>query len=198
MTLERGTNFIETERLLLRRIVPADFGFFARLHADPDVTRFIGPGRPRTAGESDDWLRSTIASYDSCALGQLAVVRKSDGALIGRCGLAEFVVDVNAGPGLPRAWFQRSAVPPGLAVDLEPELGYTFDKACWGNGYASEAARRVFDYAIRVLRLPRAVSVIHPDNAASLRVARRFALERDGSVQMDAAICERYLWPATI
>ena len=195
MTLELGTDCIETERLLLRRIVPADFAFFGRIHADPDVARFIAHGRPRSAEESDHWLRLTVASYETHALGQLAVVRKSDGAVIGRCGLSEFMVEVNAGPGAPRAWFQRSAVPPGLVVELEPELGYTFDKACWGHGYASEAAARVFDYSIQVLRLRRVVSVIHPDNAASLAVVRKFAVRRDGSVQMDAATCDRYVWP---
>jgi [ribosomal protein S5]-alanine N-acetyltransferase len=73
---------------------------------------------------------------------------------------------------------------------------YTFDQACWGHGYASEAARRVFDYAKQALRLPRVVSVIHPDNVASLRLARRFALERDGAVQIRGATFHRYVWPA--
>lgn len=196
MTLARNTDSLETERLLLRRIEPADFGFFARIHADPAVARFIGPGRPRTAEESDEWLRRTMACYEACALGQLAVVRKADGAVLGRCGLTEFVVEVHAGPDVPRAWYQRSDAPPGLAVAVEPELGYTFDQACWGHGYASEAARRVFDYAIQALRLPRVVSVIHPDNVASLRLARRFALERDGAVQIRGATFHRYVWPA--
>ena len=151
MTLSGSTDCIETERVLLRRIVPADFGFFARIHADPGVARYIAYGRPRIAQESDDWLLLTLASYDARGLGQLAVVRKSDGSLIGRCGLSEFVVEAGARSWVPRAWYQRSDAPPGLAVVSEPELGYTFDKAYWGNGYASEAARRVFDYATQVL-----------------------------------------------
>jgi hypothetical protein len=35
MTLERGTDRIESERLILRRITEDDLEFFARLHADP-------------------------------------------------------------------------------------------------------------------------------------------------------------------
>jgi hypothetical protein len=45
-------------------------------------------------------------------LGFLAVVRKSDGRLIGRCGLSELVVDAKAAPGtIRRAWFQCSQAP---------------------------------------------------------------------------------------
>jgi len=98
MTLAPGTDRIESERLLLRRITRDDYEFFARLHASPEVRRYIGNGQPQSAEESRAWVER-VAMYLRPNLGFLAVVRKSDGRLIGRCGLSELVVDAKAAPG---------------------------------------------------------------------------------------------------
>jgi Acetyltransferase (GNAT) domain len=59
----------------------------------------------------------------------------------------------------------------------DDELGYTFDPAVWGQGFATEAARRVRNYARDVLRLSYLISAILPENARSRRVAERAARE---------------------
>ena len=190
MTLAPGTDRIESERLLLRRITRDDYEFFARLHASPEVRRYIGNGRPQPAEESRAWVER-VAMYLRPNLGFLAVVRKSDGRLIGRCGLSELVVDAKAAPGtIPRAWFQRAQAPYGTELLETPDLGYTLDPASWGHGYATEAARCVFDYARANLDWPRIVSVIHPDNVRSLRVAERSRLRRDGQLQILEQVME--------
>ncbi|HEY2991855.1 MAG TPA: GNAT family N-acetyltransferase, partial [Methylomirabilota bacterium] len=90
MTLAHGTNRLESARLVLRRVRPDDLPFFTRIHALPDVAQYLYPeGRPRSPEETATWLTYTLASYEKLALGYLAVVRKQDGALIGRCGLME-------------------------------------------------------------------------------------------------------------
>src|SRR5262245_1272130 len=159
MTLARATDRIESSRLVLRRIAPADLPFFTRIHAIPDVVRYTGHGRPRSAEETEAWLQSTLTSYEELELGQLAVVRKADGVLLGRCGMSDLVIEANAAAGvIPRAWFGRAQVPDGLAVIRERELGYTFDSAQWGHGYATEAAQCVFAYARDTLGLKRVLS----------------------------------------
>ena len=108
MTLVPGTDRIESERLVLRRPTRDDSEFFVRLHASVEVRRYIGNGRPAPAAESRVWVER-VAMDARPNLGFLAVVRKSDGRLIGRCGLSELVVDAKAAPGtVPRAWFQRA------------------------------------------------------------------------------------------
>jgi [ribosomal protein S5]-alanine N-acetyltransferase len=196
MTLARGTDRIESARLVLRRISAGDLDFITRIHADPDVARYLGHGRPRSSEESLAWLQLTLANYEDFGLGQLAVLRKTDGMLIGRCGLSDLVVEVRATADTSaRAWYGRAQAPPNTEVVFEPELGYTFDRSSWGHGYASEAARCVFDYTCDVLRLPRVVSLIHPDNVRSLRVAQRFGLQREDGVEMNARPYGRYVWP---
>ena len=47
----------------------------------------------RSPEETKAWMEYTLASCEKLALGYLAVVRKADGALIGRCGLMDMVVE---------------------------------------------------------------------------------------------------------
>jgi len=105
MTLAHGTDRLESDRLVLRRVTPDDLPFYTRLHALPKVAEHLYPeGRPRSPEETKAWMENTLASYEQLALGYLAVVRKEDGALIGRCGLMDLVVE-SAAP--------ESSSPPG-------------------------------------------------------------------------------------
>jgi len=196
MTLARGTDRIESARLTLRRIDPGDFDFFTDLNADPEVARYLPHGRPRSTEESLAWLRSVRRDYEELELGQLAVLRNSDGALIGRCGLSDLVVEARAGvAGVPRGWYRREDAPSEGEVVFERELGYTFHRSSWGQGYASEAVRRVFEYVRDVLRVPRVVSLIHPENVRSLRLVQRFGVRREGSVAVLSRLYDRFVWP---
>ena len=143
MTLAHGTDRLESARLVLRRIAPDDLPFFTRIHALPEVAEHLYPGgRPRSPEETAAWLQTTLASYEQLALGYLAVLRKDDGALIGRCGLTDLAVESAAAEhGIHRGWFGRAQAPAGVALTFECELGYTFDPAVWGQ--VSRPRRRV-------------------------------------------------------
>jgi [ribosomal protein S5]-alanine N-acetyltransferase len=198
MTLAPGTDAIETDRLLLRRVTPADFGYYARIHWDPDVARYIGAENRRPPEETEQWIGDILESYARANLGQLAVVRKSDGSLLGRCGLSDAAVEITPNSGQKRkGWFFSRHVPTDVAVELLPELGYTFGKEAWGQGYASEAAGAVYNYALTVLEIPKIMSVIFADNSASLGVARKFGVELIDQVEMAGRPFDRYHWPMT-
>jgi len=196
MTLAAGTNCIESARLVLRRVTPDDLAFFTRLHALPEVAQGLYPGgRPRSPEEVGRWLHATLASYRGLGLGHLAVMRKADGALIGRCGLTDLAVEAAAHEGaIRRGWFGREAAPAGVPLAFEYELGYTFDPAVWGQGFATEAARCVRDYARDVLRLSYAISAILAQNARSRRVAERLGACIDGQMEVVGRTFHRYLW----
>ena len=196
MTLARDTDRIESDRLILRRIEPDDVEFFTQVHADPEVARYLSHGKPRSPQESLAWLQSVLRTYELFALGQLAVLRKSDGMLIGRCGLSDLAVEARvSATAVPRGWYQRDDAPAGAEILFERELGYTFHRNSWGQGYASEAARCVFDYARDALRLPRVISLIHPENIRSLRVAQRFGAQREDVVEVLSRPFDRLAWP---
>jgi ribosomal-protein-alanine N-acetyltransferase len=197
MTLAHGTDRLESARLVLRRVAPDNLPFFTRLHALPEVAQHLYPeGQPRSPEETAAWLRYTLASYEQLALGYLAVVRKADGALIGRCGLMDLVVEPTTPEhGIRRGWFGREEAPAGVALTFEVELGYTLDPAVWGQGFATEAARCVRDYARDVLRLPYAISAILPLNARSRRVAERSGARATGQMDVVGLTWDRYEWP---
>jgi RimJ/RimL family protein N-acetyltransferase len=197
MTLPRGTDRLESARLVLRRIAPDDLPFYTRIHALPDVAQFLYPeGRPRSPEETARWLETTLVSYEQLGLGYLAVLRKEDEALIGRCGLMELVVEsVAPEHRIRRGWFRLPGAPADVELTLECELGYTFDPAVWGQGFATEAARCVRDYARDVLRLPYAVSVIHPHNVRSRRVAERSGARVAGQMDAIGLTWDRWVWP---
>ena len=196
MTLAHGTDQLESERLLLRRIGQDDFEFFVQLHADPDVARYLSHGQPRSSQESLAWFQHLLGTYKDLGLGQLAVVRKSDGMLIGRCGLSDLAVEARAGvAAVPRGWYQRDQAPAGGELMFERELGYTFHRSTWGQGFASEAARCVFEYARDVLRVSRVISLIHPQNVRSLRLAQRFGVQREDVVEVTGRPFVRFVWP---
>ena len=76
------------------------------------------------------------------------------GLLIGDCGLEQMEVD-----GVQAA-----------------ELGYDFRSDYWNQGYATEAAAAVRDYAFQTLELPRLISLIRVGNGASRRVAEKIGM----------------------
>jgi ribosomal-protein-alanine N-acetyltransferase len=197
MTLAYGTDRLESARLTLRRIAPDDLPFFTRIHALPEVAQHLYPGgRPRSPEGTAAWLQYTLASYQQLALGYLAVVRKDDGALIGRCGLMDLVVESTAPESaIRKGWFGREGAPLGVALTFECELGYTFDPTVWGRGFATEAARCVRDYARDVLGLSYVVSAILPQNARSRRVAERSGARADGQMDVVGLRWDRWVWP---
>ncbi len=82
---------------------------------------------------------------------QFAVFEKESPRLIGYCGFFHQIVD-----------------------ELEEiEIGYRLHPEFWGRGYATEAAQAVRDHAFRDLNLERVISLVHPDNHASARVAAK-------------------------
>ncbi len=196
MTLLIGTAQIESDRLILRRIDQSDLDYFIAIHADEDVARYIGAGNPRPKAETEQWFSDIQASYENSDLGQLMVLRKSDGMRVGRCGLSDAALERNATEGVIRkGWFFSSQAPHGTELEYLPELGYTFGKENWGQGYASEAAGCVYKYARSALNFPKIMSVIHTDNKASLGVAQKFGVQFVDSVELAGRAFDRYHWP---
>ena len=85
--------------------------------------------------------------------------------------------------------------PAGVALTFECELGYTFDPAAWGHGFASEAAQCVRDYARDGLGLSYAISAILPENARSRRVAERSGARAAGQIDVVGLTWDRWVWP---
>jgi RimJ/RimL family protein N-acetyltransferase len=195
MTLLAADDRIATERLILRRITPDDAPFYARIHADPDVARFLAHGLPRTIDETRAWLETTFESYRELSLGQIAITRASDGALLGRCGLNHLETEVDPrADGTLLGYYYPARAPADTPHVAELELGYTLDRAAWGQGYAREAVRAIWEYTCSKWTAHRVVSLIHPDNARSISLATAFGATRVDRVVLWERPFDRYTW----
>ena len=124
--------------------------------------RFIGRGETGTAADALAQIERIRQQWVEDGFGRFMVVRKDDGVLLGRVGLLAWD---------PAGW--RSGLRSEIGERAEVELGWTLVRRAWGLGYATEAAAAVRDWAFREVRPHRLISLIHPDNERSLRVAAR-------------------------
>jgi RimJ/RimL family protein N-acetyltransferase len=125
------------------------------------------------------------------------VTRKSDGALLGRCGCSHLETPVEPEPdGTYLGYYYPARAPQGTKHIVQQELGYTLDRAAWGNGYAREAVRAMWNYFSSRRPGLQIVSLIHPDNTRSIRLASSFGVKRVDRINYVGRIYDRYVWPA--
>lgn len=137
---------IETERLILRQPIRADFEDFAEMFADADVRKYTGGvySKPKAWASFCAWCGEwALQGYSF-----FSVIEKSNGKWVGRCG------------AINRDDF-------GL-----PELGWSFMKPAQGKGYAREAANAALDWGMKDLGWQENFLFINAENEPSLKMAR--------------------------
>lgn len=145
---------LETDRLILRMLRESDIDAYAEMCADPEVMRYIGDGQPLTRPMAWRNLAMMAGHWSLRGYGLWAVEERTSNAFIGRIGFWH-----------PEGW-------PGF------ELGWTLRRAFWGKGYATEGALAALQVAFIQLDQPHVISLIHPENTASIRVAERLGERR--------------------
>lgn len=160
---------LETERLVLRIPEPEDRDGYAEMWGDPKVVRFLG----RTTVTPDEvpaGIDRMLGHWERQGVGLFSVVRKDDDRLVGRVGYLLWDTE---------RWVH--AISEELEGDLELEIGWTLIRAFWNQGYATEAAIACRNHAFGELGRERVISLIAPENVASIRVAEKIgeSYERD-------------------
>jgi len=151
---------LETERLLLREWREAtDFEPYAAMCADENVMRYIG-GKVYSTLESWRHMALIVGHWELRGFGHWAVEEKATGAFIGRIGVQH-----------PVGW-------------PDFEIGWTIAPDRHRRGYATEGARAVVEYVFTELDRSHVISLIHPDNAASIAVATRLGETKQGETQV--------------
>ncbi len=135
----------------------------ASINRRPEVARYLN--RPPEDGAADSFVGSSIEHWAQHGFGFFAVESRESGwvgRLIGFVGVA------------------HPTYLPELAH--RPELGWRLTPEVWGRGLAGEGARAARDHAFAVLELAELISVIHPDNARSRRLASRLGMQLERAV----------------
>ena len=147
-----------TERLRLRPFASDDLETVAGYYLLPEVHRYLytEPGtREHLASTLASWARMTAISRSGDSL-KLAVVRRDGGGPIGDVSLE---------------WHS--------GVDRKAEVGYVFDPAHGGQGFATEAARLMVGLAFDRLGAHRVIGRCDGRNLASARVLERLGMRRE-------------------
>ena len=144
---------LETDRLILESWRPDQLEDVMALHSDPLVTQYLTfSGTVWTPELAQEKLTSWIALFQSQRLGKHRVLRKSDQRFIGRAGFS-------------------ISQPTGA-----PELGYTFFREHWGQGYATEAAAALRDWIFANTDEPHFIGFADARNLASISVLKKIGM----------------------
>lgn len=136
-----------------------DAAFVLSLLNSPGWLQYIGDRNVHSIADAVKYIRERfIASYTANGYGLWTMRRRADGVIVGACGLIKR-------PSLEHT-----------------DIGFALLPDYAGNGYTTEAAQAVIDYAFTTLKLPVIVAITTPDNIASQRVLIKIGLQKTGEM----------------
>jgi [ribosomal protein S5]-alanine N-acetyltransferase len=189
---------LETDRLIIRPFAASDLDDVYRI-IDCDCFGQRNPDDEEAKQRRRAWLDWNIAGEHQQAslghppYGERAITRKTDGRMVGICGLVP-----SFGP------FRRVIDGYDECPTNSPEIGlfYAVAREHRRQGYAAEAARALVQFAFERLNVDRVVATTESDNEASMAVMRQlgFTIHRNPRGEGPQVIGFRttYSWDATI
>ncbi|GFE13284.1 GNAT family acetyltransferase [Streptomyces glebosus] len=150
------TNFLETDRLILRAFTAADTDRLLALHNDPEVTRFINGSRPTSRETIETRSLPRLLHDYPCwgTRGYWAAQERITGTFLG--------------------WFEFRPLEEHSPAVVE--LGYRLSQAAWGRGYATEGSRALIHKGFTDLDVERVTANTMAVNTRSRRVMEKSGL----------------------
>ncbi|MEQ9449538.1 MAG: GNAT family N-acetyltransferase [Rhodospirillaceae bacterium] len=154
---------LHTQRLRLRRHVPADLDAFSKFLSDPDAVRYMAfTEEQKTPAGAAAMLRWVMDAYESPEpIFSLTIADPETDSYLGSCGLHP-------------------------AGDGEVEIFFTVVPALKGQGYATEAVRALIEHAAKNSGVGKVVAYVVPENKASVRVVEKLGFQGAGEVRRAA------------
>lgn len=159
-----------TNRLWIKELTTDDFKIIYHMSQNPDISQFIDDMKDTYENEFDKHKAHIDTMYKFFGYGIWGIYTKKDDRLIGRCGLQNSVIENKT----------------------EIELGYLIDHPYWNNGYATEAAKFVIDYAFHNLDIERIVALIDKNNISSRNVASKLGMQFTKEIKHNNRDCYMY------
>lgn len=145
----------QTNRLVIRKFKPTDLAGLIDMFTDQEVMTYIGPHRPMTEAEIQNWL-TDILQRQATELTRYAVALKATNELIGVAGLQ----------------YQ----------DGIKDFGYYFRRSYWGKGHAQEACSAVIDHIVTNLQIRDYQIFIADENTDSIRMIKKLDMQAVKSI----------------
>lgn len=149
--------FAETERFILREIIPTDIDGMFELDSDPEVHKYLG-NKPITEREQiSDVINFIRQQYLDNGIGRWAIIDKETYDFIGWTGL-KFVSDLTNNH---KNYY---------------DLGYRLIKKYWGQGIATETAIASLDFAFEQLNAEEVYAIADCENVGSNKILKKVGL----------------------
>ncbi|HIS00009.1 MAG TPA: GNAT family N-acetyltransferase [Candidatus Excrementavichristensenella intestinipullorum] len=152
--------YLETHRLVLRRMTMRDAQDMYEYSRDPQVARHVLWDAHRSLGETRSYIRSALRRYRAGQAASLVIELKAERKVIGTIGFM---------------WYQQD--------NSSAEVGYSLSRAYWNRGIMTEALGAVVDFAFRQLRINRLEAQHEVDNPASGQVMRNVGMVKEGTLR---------------
>lgn len=147
---------MQSERLIFREIEDNDFESVSKIMRD------IGVQKVWEHYFSDDdvreWIDRRKKGYKNNGIDYLLAINKHSQKIVGQVGLLKENIDGE------EVW----------------GIGYILMSEYYGNGYATEGAKAMVDYAFNTLKVPKIICDIRPMNKSSIAVAKRIGMVEVG------------------
>jgi RimJ/RimL family protein N-acetyltransferase len=148
---------LTTPRLAIRELqIDDDWDGLYALYSDPDYQRFESPvlSKDQTLEKLEGYIQEAKSQPRTSYW--LAVIVPPDDTLIGKIALR----------------LNNSSI-------REWEIGWGIHPACWGRGFAPEAAKAMLELAFKHLDAHKVVAFCHANNRASIRVMEKIGMRRE-------------------
>lgn len=160
-TMSHSDWFLETERLVLRRITLGDTGLMLAIWNDPAFIHHVGDRGIRTIEDAQDALnKGAFKLYEEHGYGPYCMSLKRDGTQIGICGL-----------------FRRDNLD-------DPDIGFAVLPGYRGKGFVAEAAHAVVTHARDDLGIMTLTAIVSPNNTASIGLIEKLGLKFERGITM--------------
>lgn len=146
----------ETERLIIRKLIPEDFAAIHAMMRKPEVMYAWEHGF--TERDTEAWFTVQFKRYEEDGCGYFAVALKDTQTVIGQAGILKYELDGKT----------------------DFAIGYIFDDHYWNKGYATESAKACIDFAFQQLGAAEIYCEMRPENQPSVKVAERLGMARIG------------------
>lgn len=162
MLTHKGTQNIETGRLILRRFTLDDAqAIYDNWASDPEVTKFLSWPAHESIADTEAVLRGWVEAYDDKEIYQWAIVLKDNG-------------DKPIGSISVISHNDRVA---------KADIGYCMGRPWWHKGIMSEALRAVMDYLFDEVGMNRIGAQHDPKNPHSGGVMRKCGMQYEGTLR---------------
>jgi [ribosomal protein S5]-alanine N-acetyltransferase len=151
---------LESERLILREILPTDVATIYSIFSNEEVTKYYGMNTFEQLKQAENLIAAFSSNFQNKRGMRWGIERKDEPGLIGTIGFNLW------SPAHKRA-----------------EIGYDIHPKYWRAGYASEAVGKIVAYGFQEMALTRIGAIVFVENEASSQLLLKQGFEKEGTLK---------------